>query len=387
MPHFFKVAKAKSTNSTPYFYFKEAPEGNTVECIVKHATKNKYKLLKKGDDDCNESLYKYEEFDDEIDADEKRFAISRELFCAQFIRHINSPSCPKYSAFYKLTPNKNGTEKEPLVGADFLDQFTTWKDTYNAENSRILGRSLNSEGYLCAPTSSKRLVGLGTAAVLLELLGKDDACNTNWGVVETASHVQVTLIDFGKCLLNLRFSRDQEDLGLFSHPMDVVRGVFEQYVGTSVSSDEVALPQPLIKSKHLECEVFETITTLTKMSPDELADIAKKHFSQFPKYQSALIKEMKMGIEYLHKQFENHDQFIAVSFINQCMKDLDISCRLSECENTSIDYILSVYHFIQPQKSSAHEKLFFDRIKAFFCETETSEEIDEEQNQKTMSFS
>lgn len=374
MTHFFKVAKAQSTNTTPYLYSKKAPEGNTVVCIAKHKTKEKYKLLKKPDVDANDSLYKYEEFDEEIEADEKGFAISRELFCAQFIRHINLASCPKYSRFYKL---EKETEKKPLVGADFLTQFTTWNEAYNAEKATILGRSLNSEAYASNTVTSKRLVGLGTAAVLLELLGKDDCCNTNWGLVETVSHIQVTLIDFGKCLLNLRFSRDQEDLSLFSHPMDVVRVVFEQYVGTGFSSEDVALPIKLIKSKHLECEVFETIATLSKLSPDDITVIAKEHFSHFPRYQLALIKEMKMGIDYLHKQFENNKQFIAISHINQCLKDLELPYKLSECDNITINDLLTDYQTIQPQKSSDHEKLFLKKIKAFFCKSEISEEKDE----------
>ncbi|KTD36727.1 hypothetical protein Lnau_1711 [Legionella nautarum] len=377
MPHFFKVAKAESSKSTPYRYFKEAPEGNTVECIVKHPTKEKYRLLKNPDIDANDSLYKYEEFDEEIEADEKHFAISRELFCAQLIRHINLASCPKYSRFYKLV-SEESTKKKPLVGADFLTQFTTWNEAYDAEKDTIFGRRLDSEACITGTVTSKRLVGLGTAAVLLELLGKDDCCNTNWGLVETPTQVQVTLIDFGKCLLSLRFSRDQEDLSLFAHPMDIVKGVFEQYVGTCVSSDEVALPDKLIKSKHLECEVFETITALSKLSYDEIAVIAKEHFSQFPKYQSALLKEMKMGIEYLNTQFGKNEQFMAVNYINQCFNDLKISCKLSECDNATIEYLLSIYHTMQPQKGSNHEKLFLSRIKAFFYKQEMSEEKGEE---------
>ncbi|CDZ77617.1 hypothetical protein BN59_01901 [Legionella massiliensis] len=368
MTRFFKISKKNPGVLQHYTLTADGPPGNTVKGIIKQETREKYKLLKEGDADANETLYRYEIFDDEIEENEGAFAIAREIFSAKFVRQLSPASSPKYKRYYeKALPNA-------FIGSDYLGSFKTWKEAYDSDGVTILGAKLDAQGDLAFPSQSKRIEGLGVAAVLIELLGKIDRANYNWGLVEGTSVVQVTLIDFGSCMNSLPFSMpvSDEKPAVFKCPRDIISSVFEQY------TSEKALPAQLLTLRHIECEVYETLAALKKMPSELIEALANEQFAAYPLYKAALLKELAMGIEYLDNQFRTDKHYIASQYINECLQEIGIQSSLSSYDNESIDYLLELYVAIRPDDNPRNHRKFMTGIRSYL--------VAEEQQGLTLSF-
>lgn len=367
---FFKISKKIPQKTKPYIYFADPPEGNTVVCIAQNERGDKKILLKKGDIEGNETLYeniysasKMEQtFDSEIDTDEEGFAISREIFCAELIQLIDPACSVKYSRYYTKDSN------EPLIGAAFIDNFRSWRSCYDYVHQTISGYKVNLKGFVEFPQQHKRIRGLGSAAVLLILLGKDDRGGENWGLIEKNNHLQVTLIDFGRCLSRMLFSDKQPNISenaFFTDPFDLVRAVFQQYFG---AADEPPLPKSFWTAVHTKYEVFETIDRLYQMPFSMMNELVENNFKQFPLFKKAILEDRRMGIELLYNQFKDNKEYLAARFINRSFKQLKLPIRLSDLDNISINYLVNLYMFINPEDNPHKEQVFFNYVSTFLIE-------------------
>lgn len=390
-------------------------------------------MIKVGDLGGNESFYD-SSYADEIEANEELFAISREIFCGDLIRAINPYCTPKYKRYYGKDLN------ELFLGSDFIDHFKTWKASYNHSAQTILGYKIHSEGNVEFQTGKTKPVrGLGTCAVLLTVLGRVDRGDTNWGIVEYDTHLQVTLIDFGQCLVkftlfssetssthldkqdqevlkrskeeidcveeciedtesveyidvqvptlteqtNARIKEDSDWLN-FTNPFDIINAVFQQYSNLGNSTlyhqsqqryVEPPLPRQFLQSQHIKCEIFETIHQLYTTPFSAIVKMANDNFKEFPSYKEAVLQDKKLIIEHLYNQFKDNKEYIAVEFINRCFIKLDTGFKLSELDDTSINYILSIYTFLNPSNDSYKEALFCKQIRTMLKRDEHRVEI------------
>ncbi|CEG55671.1 hypothetical protein [Legionella fallonii] len=398
---FFKLSKKTAEKLTPYILYAEPPEGNTVVCIAIKEGGNKKVLLKKGDIDGNETLYsadldyetsdqmmpdeenfdgeiaeftqsdekKTSHFDDEIDAHEKEFAISREIFCSELIRDIDAQCSPKYNRYYKAETMK------PLIGPDFISDFHSWESSYNYEHQTILGHKINNQGLIQFPDQLKRVRGLGTCAVLLVLLGKDDRFNNNWGLVEKGNHLQVTLIDFGRCLSTIMYPNGQETNieNTFSEPLDMVKTIFQQYA--NANTNEPPLPASFSQAAHIKFEIFETIDSLYHMSVASIKKRAEENFKLFPLFREAITQDVRRGIEHLHRQFKDNPEYVAAQYINRAFKQEGLQVKLSDLDDETITYLLSFYNFAKPYETSAKAEAFLKQLSRCFTTQEHNESL------------
>lgn len=351
MPKFKKKSK-KEHKTSLYEFFKKPPKGNSVVCIAKKVNNDKQKLLKHGDVSANETLYLCGEYDDEIDLNESEFAISREKFCADFIHYVDPNCSPAYQRF------EADEGEEPFIGSDFIPQFISWKKSYDYQKQTILGYRFNEDGAMECSGQTKKIRGLGKCAVLLLLLGKSDRGNTNWGLVEKSQHLQVTLIDFGQCLNEMQFSK--EPLESYSNPFDMVKAVFQQYAHTT----EYPLPIQFLQSPNILCELFETIEFLHHLSFEVIERMADENFAQCPKYKSAILHDLKMGIEHLHNQFKNNPEYTAINWINTFFKNMGAPFQLSDFDNKSILNLLKMHGLFNPQGNALKEELLSNHLRS-----------------------
>lgn len=449
---FFKLSKKNPQKTTLLTRFSDGPEGNSVVCLAQKKDSAKKTLIKVGDLGGNEYFYD-SIYADEIEANEDLFAISREIFCGDLIRVINPYCTPKYKRYYGKDLN------ELFLGADFIDHFKTWKASFNHSAQTILGYKINSEGDVeFQPGKTKPVRGLGTCAVLLTVLGRQDRDHSNWGLVEYDTHLQITLIDFGQCLaqftlfsgetssthintegpevqkrskeeiecveeciedtesveyvyvqgvdkqnsdgqgsvlgeqINSRMKGDSNWLN-FTNSFDIINAVFQQYSNLANLTPydqsqqqyvEPPLPRQLLQSQHTKCEIFETIHQLYTTPFSVIVKMANDNFKEFPGYKEAMLQDKKLVIEHLYNQFKDNKEYIAVQFINRCFTKLGIGVKLSELDNTSINYLLSVYTFLNPNNDSYKEALFCKQIRTMLKRDEDRVEIPDNEQ---MSFS
>ncbi|ASQ46543.1 hypothetical protein [Legionella clemsonensis] len=380
---FFKVSKKTVQKTTAYIRYSDAPEGNTVVCIAIKENGEKKVLLKTGDIEGNETLFsntantlysgasameiynaKDEEgFEDEIEREEEKFAISREIFCAELVRDVDPNCAPNYNRYYEADTQK------PLIGPDFITNFQSWKSSYHYENQTILGFAINTAGFIDFPSHAgfpaqrKRIRGLGVCAVLLAILGKDDRGGENWGLVEKYNHLQVVLIDFGRCLCRIMFADEEKNQSENSYkdPFDIVKTVFQQYD----TSDEPPLPESFFKSTHIKYEIFETIEKLYGMSAT-LEKRADDNFKEFPRFKTAILHDKRRGIEHLYHQFKNNKEYIATQYINKIIEKAGISIKLSDLDSETATYLQSLYTYLKPFETSIKHDLFFKHIMKIF---------------------
>lgn len=378
---FFKISKKIPQKTTTYIRYSDAPEGNTVVCIAKKEDGDKKVLLKKGDVEGNETLFSYsnpdpgdramsisdgeeEKLDDEIEAYEEEFAISREIFCAEIVREVDPHCTPKYNRY-----NEEGSQ-EPLIGPDFVNDFRSWKSSYDYENQTIFGFPINAAGLIDflgqnqSLPHSKRIRGLGICAVLLAVLGKEDRGGDNWGLIEKSNHLQVVLIDFGRCLCSMMFADEEKNKSehSFPNPFDIVKAVFQQYD----TPDEPPLPASFFESAHIKYEIFETIEKLYTMSDASLEKRADDNFKQFPLFKSAMLRDKRRGIEYLYNQFNENKEYIATQYINEVIERTGVSIKLSDLDNETAHYLQSIYACANPFESPFKRDLFFKQMVDIF---------------------
>jgi hypothetical protein len=354
----------------------------TVECIAKKEGGTKKVLLKNGDTDGNESLYSkvthianYSDlrkafadavvekgFDDEIEPYAEEFAISREIFCAEIVRDVEPHCTPKYNRYYDADTHS------PLIGPDFIDNFRSWKSSYHYKNQTIFGFKINSAGLVDFPTPDgvraqpKRIRSLGVCAVLLAVLGKEDRGGENWGLIEKHNHLQVILIDFGRCLDKMMFAEENEQDNIYPDPFDIVKAVFQPYI----TPDEPPLPASFLKSAHIKYEIFETIEKLYTMSAVSLEKRAEDNFNQFPLFKAAILQDKKRGIEHLYAQFKDNQEYIATKCINESLASTGMAIRLSELDDETAHYLQSIYNYLKPNDSQLKKELFFKQVQNLF---------------------
>ncbi|BCA93889.1 hypothetical protein TUM19329_02500 [Legionella antarctica] len=402
---FFKLSKTMPEKTTGYIRFSDAPEGNTVVCIAKKENGDKKVLLKTGDVDGNETLYFRQDnspvtsdtaigvcgdeddnessapkpcgdgpnmlFDDEIEPSEEEFAISREIFCSEIVRDIDPHCTPKYNRYYE------SHTRAPLIGPDFIDNFHSWKASYHYENQTLFGFKIDAGGLIDFaehdgfPAQHKRIRGLGVCAVLLALLGRDDRGGENWGLVEKSNHLQVVLIDFGRCLCNMMFAdkKKNDADNSFANPFEIVKAVFQQYN----TPDEPPLPASFLESAHIKYEVFETIEKLDKIAPLLLEKRAEDNFKQFPLFKAAILLDKKRGIEHLYHQFKDNKEYIATQFINESFETTGVSVKLSELDDETANYVQSLYNYLNPFEASPKRELFCRQLETIFNEKNLNE--------------
>ncbi|MCL9684447.1 hypothetical protein [Legionella maioricensis] len=386
---FFKVSKKTPQKTTTYIRYSDGPEGNTVVCIAKKENGEKKVLLKTGDTDGNETLYSRvhhigdsgdsarevfadavveKGFDEEIEPYEEEFAISREVFCAEMIRDVDPHCTPKYNRYYEEGDH-------PLIGPDFINDFRSWKSSYHYKNQTIFGFRINTMGLVDfpardeLPAQQKRIRGLGVCAVLLALLGKDDRGGENWGLIERHNHLQVVLIDFGRCLCKMMFSEKNNPENTYTNPFDIIKAVFEPYA----TADEPPLPQSFFESAHLKYEIFETIDKLYHMPASSLEKRADDNFKQFPLFKAAMLQDKRRGIEHLYNQFKDNKEYIATQYINEVLERTGASVKLSELDNESVGYVMSVYTYLNPSENPLKGELFFRQMMNIFSSEDLRE--------------
>ncbi|CEK09857.1 hypothetical protein [Legionella hackeliae] len=430
--YFFKISKKNPQKTTLFTRVSDGPKGNSVVCIAKKENGTKRALIKVGDVLGNESFYE-SVYADEIEVNEELFAISREMFCGDLIRTINPGCTSKYNRYHGKDLN------ELFIGSDFMEHFKTWKASYNHSAQTILGYKINSEGDVVLPQGATKPVrGLGACAVLLTVLGRGDRGYTNWGVVECDTHLQITLIDFGQCLIQFILFEDEdckdelegiaknaEDTGYledpkdkcieeqntdnrgpdvdyqdlessvpsnsktkedsdwlnFKNPFDVINAVFQQYSSLAkpildnpqAQYVEPPLPGQFLQSQHIKCEIFETIHQLHSMPFSDIVKIANDNFKEFPGYKAAMLQDKKLIIEHLYNQFKDDKEYVAVQFINRCFVKLNTGFKLSNLDDNSINYILSIYRFVNPQNDSYKEAIFCKQIRTMLRPEERME--------------
>ena len=378
---FFKVSRKTPEKTTTYIHYSDGPEGNTVVCIAKKEGGDKKVLLKTGDTDGNESLYTKvthiadystareafgdavveKGFDDEIEPYEEEFAISREIFCAEIIRDVDPHCAPKYNRF-------NEADDHPLIGPDFIDNFRSWKSSYHYQNQTIFGFEIKTAGLIDfpahdeLPAQQKRIRGLGVCAVLLAVLGKDDRGGENWGLVEKHNHLQVVLIDFGRCLGRMTFAEKNDQDNIYTDPFEIVKAVFQPYT----TPDEPPLPASFFASNHIKYEIFETIEKLHTTSAESLEKRAEDNFNQFPLFKVAILQDKRRSIEHLYNQFKENPEYIATKFINESLASTGMAIRLSELDDKTADYLQSLYNFARPNETLLKKELFFKQIQHLF---------------------
>lgn len=434
---FFKISKTIPEKTTVYIRYGDAPEGNTVVCIAQKENGEKKVLLKKGDIEGNESLYRNpnlgdnqmdtfgykaeqtsdvddvspnpeynqtgtdgaqkdkgsdveeaapnsgyhkmsadgdeapQDFEDEILPKEKEFAIGREIFCAGIVRDIDPACTPKYNRYYKAETHA------PLIGSDFIDNFRSWKASYNYEDQTLLGFKINAGGLIDFvdhkgfPVQQKRIRGLGVCAVLLAILGRDDRGGENWGLIEKSNHLQVVLIDFGRCLCSMMFADKEknESEHSFANPFEIVKAVFQQYN----TPDEPPLPSSFFESAHIKYEVFETIEKLYNMPAASLEKRAEDNFKQFPLFKEAILRDKKRGIEHLYNQFKDNKEYIATQYINEVLERTGVCIKLSELDDETTSYLQSLYTYLNPFEAPYKRDLFFKQVANILNPTEPNE--------------
>ncbi|WED43248.1 hypothetical protein [Legionella cardiaca] len=458
--HFFKISKKTPQKTTLFTRFSDGPKGNSVVCIAKKHNSEKKIIIKIGDLVGNEYFYD-SVYADEIEANEELFAISREGFCGDLIRAISPHCTAKYNRFHGKNVN------ELFIGSDFMEHFQTWKASYNYNAQTILGYKINSEGDVeVQQGNSKPVRGLGVCAVLLTVLGRGDRGNTNWGLVEYNTHLQVTLIDFGQCLAQFLLFEDEtnspqgyeeniecvgesteategaaysygqgaafayergtdaDDQGAetadaqnpafpgfpafkeqtnsrikedsnwlnFTNPFDIINAIFQQYSNSTEPTPddksqyvEPPLPSQFLQSQRIKCEIFETIHQLYTTPFSDLVKMANDNFKEFPTYKAAMLQDKKLVIEHLYNQFKDNKEYLAVQFINQCFMKVGTGFKLSDLDNTSINYFLSIYTFLNPSNDSYKEAFFCRQIRTILKREEDSVEMQSDSEQ--ISFS
>ncbi len=289
-------------------------------------------------------------------------------------RYIDANLSPKYKRYVEKINNTS------LIGSDFLANFHTWETSYWHSKQTVLGNKLNKKGYVEYPDTLKRIKGLGCSAVLLTLLGKTDRSNTNWGLVETSTHLQVTLIDFGYGLSELSGSDpNQNNEGLYNEPSDIIKSVFEQFKETT----EPPLPPQIVHSKYIKSEVFETIEALHQIDFKHFEELANAIFAHYPRYKAAVLNGIALSIERLYNKFCDDKMYIAVQFINRCFNKFPLPLKLSSLDDSKIDYLLKRYEEIKVKESPFNEVLFMDILKSVLnnrslknedvCQTQSSD--------------
>lgn len=382
---FFKISKKTPEKHTPYVRYAEdetLPEGNTVVGIFKKEKGDKIVLVKKGDTDGNEALYNpnldnygseitYSDeetsttdeetaryFDDEIDSDEEQFAISREIFCSEFIRDVAPHCCPKYNRFHDVKA------MESLIGSDFISNFQSWESCYNHKNMTIMGYPIDEQGLIHFPTQPKRIRGLGVCAVLLLVIGKEDRFGNNWGLINKKNYLQVTLIDFGRSLSQIKYSNEQKtnEENSFNNPLNMIKAVFQQYAAI-----DPPLPQAFSLATHIRHEIFETIAHLYHMPNSSIKRRAEDNFKSFPLFKAAISRDLRKGIEHLHNQFKDDPEYITVQGINECFKQENLEMVLSDLDHITAAHLLSLYTLIKPNVSAEKREFFSREVAQLFA--------------------
>ena len=389
---FFKISKKTPGKQTPYVHYAESeplPEGNTVVGLFQKENGTKIVLVKKGDTDGNETLYNpsiddcgsgimesdeeisqaTKHFDDEIDAHEEEFAISREIFCSELIRDVAPHCSPKYNRFH------DAEAMEPLIGSDFISNFQSWESCYNYKNMTIMGHPIDERGLVHFPNHPKRIRGLGTSSVLLVLLGKEDRFGSNWGLINKENHLQLILIDFGRCLSRLMYPNEQKTNAenTFNNPLDMVKAVFQQYA--TVNGKEPPLPEPFFLATHIRHEIFETIDSLYHMPCSSIAKRAEDNFKLFPLFRAAIAKDLRRGIEHLHSQFKDDPEYIAVNGVNESFKQAGLEMKLSDLDHITADRLLYFYTMIKPNVSAEKKEFFSRQIAQLFAPREPGDSM------------